>query len=57
MAAFSAAVLSRVLLLTLLAPNIIVALLDERQEREVAMGRRLEPFPVEWEGHYCRTHA
>ena len=41
---------SRVLRLTLLAPEIVEAILDGRQGPEVTLDRLLRPFPVEWEG-------
>lgn len=41
--------LTRVLRLTLLAPNIVEAILDGRQGTGVPLARVLEPFPVEWE--------
>jgi hypothetical protein len=40
--------MTRVLRLTLLAPDIVEAILDGRQGREVTLARVLEPFPVEW---------
>ena len=40
--------MTRVLRLTLLAPDIIEAILDGRQGPEVTLGRLLEPFPAEW---------
>ncbi len=40
--------MTRVLRLTLLAPDIVEAILDGRQGPEVTLGRLLEPFPVEW---------
>jgi len=40
--------MTRVLRLTLLAPDIILAILDGRQGREVMLTRVLEPFPMEW---------
>jgi hypothetical protein len=40
--------MTRVLRLTLLAPDIILAILDGRQGREVTLTRVLEPFPMEW---------
>jgi hypothetical protein len=40
--------LTRVLRLTLLAPDIVEAILDGRLGPEVALARVLEPFPVEW---------
>ena len=41
---------SRVLRLTLLAPEIVEAILGGRQGPEVTLDRLLRPFPVEWEG-------
>jgi len=40
--------MTRVLRLTLLAPDIVKAILDGRQGPEVTLGRALEPFPLEW---------
>ena len=40
--------LTRVLRLTLLAPDIVEAILDGKQGAEVTLGRLLEGFPVEW---------
>lgn len=40
---------SRVLRLTLLAPEIVEAILDRGQGPEVSLTKLLEPFPVEWE--------
>ncbi|WP_442970561.1 hypothetical protein [Roseovarius sp. D22-M7] len=40
--------MTRVLRLTLLAPNIVEAILDGKQGQEVTLARVLEPFPVEW---------
>ena len=42
--------LSRILRLTLLAPDIFQAILDGRQPKGLALADLLEPFPVEWEG-------
>ena len=39
--------MSRVLRLTLLAPDIVEATLNGRQEREVTLGRLLLPCPVQ----------
>ena len=41
--------LTRVLRLTLLAPDIIEAILDGRQGAEVTLARLREPFPVGWQ--------
>ena len=40
--------MARVLRLSLLAPDIVEAILDGRQRPEVTLARLLEPFPVEW---------
>lgn len=40
--------MARVLRLTLLAPDIVEAILDGRQRPEVTLARFLEPFAVEW---------
>lgn len=40
--------MTRVLRLTLLAPDIVEAILDGKQEPEVTLARLLEPVPVEW---------
>ena len=39
---------SRVLRLTLLAPEIVEAIVDGRQPAELQLDDLLEPFPVEW---------
>ena len=41
--------LTRVLRLTLLAPDIVEAILDGKQGPEVTLARLMEPVPVEWE--------
>ena len=41
--------LCRVLRLTLLAPEIVEAILDGRLSPELTMGRLFRPFPVQWE--------
>ena len=41
--------MTRVLRLTLLAPDLVEAILDGKQEPRVTLARVLEPFPVEWE--------
>ncbi len=40
--------LGRVLQLTLLAPDIVEAILDGRQAPEIGLPRLMEPFPAEW---------
>jgi hypothetical protein len=50
--------MTRVLRLTLLAPDIVEAILDGQQQPEVTLARVLEPFAVEWEeqpGHFERV--
>ncbi len=39
---------SRILRLTLLAPEIVEAILDGRQPAEMTLAVLMEPFPVEW---------
>jgi hypothetical protein len=39
----------RILRLTLLAPDIVEAILDGRQPTEITLPGLMEPFPVEWE--------
>ena len=41
--------MTRVLRLTLLAPDIIEAILNGKQGPEVTLARVFEPFPVEWD--------
>jgi len=43
------AYLGRILQLTLLAPDIVEAVLDGRQPAELGSSRLLEPLPMEWE--------
>jgi len=45
--------LTRVLRLTLLAPDIVEAILDGRQGPEVTLARLMEGFPVEWREQRC----
>lgn len=47
--------MTRVLRLTLLAPDIVEAILDGKQGPEVTLARVLEPFPLQWSllvGHF-----
>ena len=44
----AASYMTRVLRLTLLAPDIVEAILDGRQGLEVTLARLMEPFPAEW---------
>lgn len=39
---------TRVLRLTLLPPDMVEAILDGTQEREVTLARLMEPFPLDW---------
>lgn len=41
--------MTRVLRLTLLAPELVAAILDGRQGPEVTLARLMEPFPLEWQ--------
>lgn len=47
--------LTRILRLTLLAPDIVEAILDGRQAPQVTLARLMDGFPEEWEGqrHGC----
>lgn len=50
--------MTRVLRLTLLAPDIVEAILDRKQGPEVTLARVLEPFPMHWAeqpGHFSWT--
>lgn len=40
--------IGRILLLTLLAPDIVEAILDGRQPPELGLPALMEPFPTEW---------
>ena len=41
--------MTRVLRLTLLAPDIVEAILDRRQGPELTLAQALEPFPLAWQ--------
>ena len=43
--------MTRVLRLTLLAPDIIEGILDGKQDPELTLAQVLEPFPLEWAEH------
>jgi hypothetical protein len=45
--------LGRVLRLTLLAPDIVEAILDGRQGKEVTLPALMEPFRTEWENQFA----
>jgi hypothetical protein len=45
--------LTRVLRLTLLAPDVVEAILAGKLGPSVTLARVFEPFPVEWEGQRC----
>ena len=47
--------MSRVLRLTLLAPDIVEAILDGKQPEEMRLVDLLEGFPVEWDGQMRDT--
>jgi len=44
--------MTRLLRVTLLAPDIVEAILDGKQGPEVTLVRVLEPFPAKWEAQY-----
>ncbi len=46
--------MTRVMRLTLLAADLVKAILDGKQGPEVTLARLMEPFPVEWEGQRSR---
>jgi hypothetical protein len=49
--------MTRVLRLTLLAPDIVEAILDGKQGPEMTLARVMEPFPGEWEVQCGSLHA
>jgi hypothetical protein len=46
--------MTRVLRLTLLAPDIVEAILDYRQAPAVTLANLMEPFPVDWKAQLSR---
>jgi len=42
--------ITRVLRLTLLAPDLVEAIVDGKQSPDLALARLWEPFPLEWAG-------
>ena len=46
--------MTRVMRLTLLAPDLVEAILDGKQGLEVTLARVLEPFPVDWKAQTSR---
>lgn len=51
--------MTRVLRLTLLAPDIVEAILNGKQGPDVTLARAMEPFPIEWDGQLpslCSRH-
>jgi hypothetical protein len=49
--------MTRVLRLTLLAPEIVQAVLDGKQGPEVTLVRLLEPFPTDWQSQRRRRNG
>ncbi len=45
--------MTRVLRLTLLAPETVEAILDGRQGPEVTLANLMEPFPLDWKAQTC----
>jgi hypothetical protein len=52
----NASYVSRVLRLTLLAPEIVEAVLDGRQALKLTTAQLFRPFPVEWEEQTRTLH-
>jgi hypothetical protein len=58
--AIAVSYLTRILRLTLLAPDVVEAILNGQLAPNVTLGRLLEPIPEEWVGHaehVSRAHA
>ncbi|WP_273502165.1 hypothetical protein [Paracoccus sphaerophysae] len=49
--------LTRILRLTLLAPDIVETILDGKQGPEVTLARLLEPHPTEWSAQTFKNHS
>ena len=49
--------MTRVLRLTLLAPDIVEAILDGKQGPEVTLAQVLEPFPLDWKAQTSKQPA
>ncbi len=47
--------MTRVLRLTLLAPETVEAILDGRQGPEVTLANLMEPFPLDWKAQTCQA--
>lgn len=47
--------MTRVLRLTLLAPETVEAILDDRQGPEVTFANLMEPFPLDWTAQTCQA--
>ena len=47
--------MTRVLRLTLLAPDVVEAILDGRQGSDATLSKLLEPFPAEWRSQCLET--
>lgn len=47
--------MTRVLRLTLLAPDIVESIIEGEQDQEITLAIMLEPFPVEWSGQIGKS--
>ena len=50
----NAGYMSRVLRLTLLAPDVVEAILDGRQPERMRLEDLLDAFPIDWEGQHLQ---